>query len=83
MGSTTPETRRAAGGRTVAGFRTIGCGADESTPVQGSRTTYAVLRKAGAGGRYTEYPDTKRGENFRKAWNEVDLPRWIFVQRRE
>ncbi|MEO6568265.1 MAG: prolyl oligopeptidase family serine peptidase [Opitutaceae bacterium] len=58
-------------------------GADESNPVQGSRTMYALLQKAGADVRYTEYPDTRHSDTFRKAWTEVDLLPWIFAQRRE
>lgn len=57
-------------------------GADETNPVQGSRTMHTLLREAGAEVRYTEYPDTRHGDSFRKAWAEPDLLPWIFSQRR-
>lgn len=58
-------------------------GADETNPVQGSRTMAALLQKAGADVRYTEYPDTRHGDTFKKAWIETELLPWIFSQRRE
>ncbi|MEO7412242.1 MAG: prolyl oligopeptidase family serine peptidase, partial [Opitutaceae bacterium] len=58
-------------------------GADESNPVQGSRTMYALLQKAAADVRYTEYPNTRHSPTFSKAWTEADLLPWIFSQRRE
>jgi predicted esterase len=58
-------------------------GADEANPVQGSRTMAALLQKAGADVRYTEYPDTRHGDSFKKAWAEPDLLPWIFSQRLE
>ena len=57
-------------------------GADRTNPVQGSRTMYALLQKAGADVRYTEYPETDHGPSFGKAWAEADLLPWIFSQRR-
>ena len=56
--------------------------ADEYNPVQGSRTMYRLLRAAGANVRYTEYPDTKHGDTFKKAWAEPGLLPWIFAQRK-
>ena len=44
---------------------------------------YALLQKAGADVRYTEYPDTDHGPSFTKSWNETELLPWIFSQRRE
>lgn len=58
-------------------------GADETNPVEGSRTMFALLQKARADVRYTEYPDTRHGDTFKKAWAEADLLPWIFSQRQE
>lgn len=58
-------------------------GADETNPVEGSRTLFALLQKAGANVRYTEYPDTRHGDSFKKAWAETELLPWIFSQRQE
>lgn len=58
-------------------------GADETNPVQGSRTMHTLLKNAGADVRYTEYPETRHGDSFRKAWTETELLPWIFSQRRE
>jgi predicted peptidase len=58
-------------------------GADRTNPTQGSRTMYALLQKAGADVRYTEYPDTDHGPSFTKAWAEPELLPWIFSQWRK
>lgn len=56
--------------------------ADETNPVQGSRTMYDLLKKAGADVRYTEYPGAGHGESFRRAYQEPGLLPWIFAQRK-
>lgn len=72
---------------TVARVAHIPCwifhgGADETNPVQGSRTMYDLLKKAGADVRYTEFPGAGHGESFRRAYEEPALLPWIFAQRK-
>lgn len=57
-------------------------GADESNPVQGSRNMARLLKEAGAEVRYTEYPETRHGASFQKAWAEPELLGWLFSHRK-
>lgn len=55
--------------------------ADRTVPVEESRRMAAALRRGGATVRYTEYPGV--GHNsWESAYNEPELWRWLFAQRR-
>jgi len=54
---------------------------DPIVPVGRSRSIYHLLKAAGARVKYTEYPGV--GHNsWTKAYNEPDLPDWLFAQHR-
>lgn len=55
---------------------------DKSNPVQGSRTMYELLEKAGSEVKYTEYDSVDHGGSFRMAFDEPDLIPWIFAQKK-
>lgn len=52
--------------------------ADESNPVEGSRTMFELLTKAGAEVKYTEYEGAGHGPSFKLAFAEPDLIPWLF-----
>jgi predicted peptidase len=56
--------------------------ADKSNPVEGSRTMYQSLKKAGAEVKYTEYEGASHGDSFRKAFAEPELIPWMFSKKK-
>ncbi|MBK8505044.1 MAG: prolyl oligopeptidase family serine peptidase [Saprospiraceae bacterium] len=56
---------------------------DKSNPVEGSRTMYQLLKKAGADIKYTEYEGAGHGESFRMAFAEQELISWMFSKRKQ
>jgi len=56
--------------------------ADKSNPVEGSRTMYQLLKKAGAEVKYTEYAGAGHGDSFEMAFNEPELIPWMFSKKR-
>lgn len=56
--------------------------ADKSNPVEGSRTMYRLLKKAGAEVKYTEYEGVGHGDSFKMAFKESELIPWIFSHRK-
>jgi len=55
--------------------------ADQTVPVEVSRTRIDALRKAGGNPSYTEYPGIGHNAN-EWAFSEPALPNWLFAQRR-
>lgn len=55
--------------------------ADTAVPVEQSRQLFAALQRAGATARYTEIPDGNHNA-WDRAYQEEDMPAWLFAQRR-
>lgn len=56
--------------------------ADQSNPVEGSRTMYQLLKKAGSDVKYTEYEGAGHGPSFKLAFAEPNLIPWMFSKRK-